>query len=80
MTTLIDVLDDSRHRRTAIGHFNVSDLVALKAVTDAARESKVPILVGTDGPHHNVVKIRGPMPLTTSDAVQCVLEAAGASG
>jgi len=47
MTTLIDVLDDSRHRRTAIGHFNVSDLVALKAVTDAARESKVPILVGT---------------------------------
>jgi 4-aminobutyrate aminotransferase-like enzyme len=26
------------------------------------------ILLGTDGPHHNVVKIRPPMPFTDSDA------------
>jgi 4-aminobutyrate aminotransferase-like enzyme len=26
------------------------------------------VLTGTDGPHHNVIKIRGPMPLTISDA------------
>ncbi len=26
------------------------------------------VLVGTDGPFHNVIKIRGPMPLTLSDA------------
>jgi 4-aminobutyrate aminotransferase-like enzyme len=26
------------------------------------------VLTGTDGPHHNVVKIRGPMPLSAGDA------------
>lgn len=26
------------------------------------------VLVGTDGPHHNVIKVRGPMPLTLADA------------
>lgn len=26
------------------------------------------VLTGTDGPHHNVIKIRGPMPLTCDDA------------
>jgi fructose/tagatose bisphosphate aldolase len=36
MITLADVLGDAQRRRIAIGHFNVSDLVALKAVTDAA--------------------------------------------
>ena len=26
------------------------------------------VLAGTDGPHHNVIKIRGPMPLAETDA------------
>jgi len=26
------------------------------------------VLAGTDGPHHNVVKIRPPMPFGTADA------------
>ena len=26
------------------------------------------ILIGTDGPHHNVLKIRPPMPFTIEDA------------
>ena len=30
------------------------------------------VLVGTDGPYHNVIKIRGPMTLTTADADQIV--------
>ena len=30
------------------------------------------VLVGTDGPFHNVIKIRGPMPLTLSDADRIV--------
>ncbi len=30
------------------------------------------VLVGTDGPHHNVIKLRGPMPLTLSDADRVV--------
>ena len=30
------------------------------------------VLVGTDGPYHNVIKIRGPMPLTLADADRVV--------
>jgi len=47
MMTLGDVLKDARRRQVAIGHFNVSDLVALKAVMETARELKTPVLVGT---------------------------------
>ena len=28
------------------------------------------VLLGTDGPHHNVIKIRPPMPFTESNADQ----------
>jgi 4-aminobutyrate aminotransferase-like enzyme/Ser/Thr protein kinase RdoA (MazF antagonist) len=30
------------------------------------------ILLGTDGPHHNVIKLRGPMPLSSADAALIV--------
>jgi hypothetical protein len=36
MMTLSEALTNARHRRIAIGHFNVSDLVALKAATEVA--------------------------------------------
>ena len=39
-------------------------------VVDRMRERGV--LVGTDGPYHNVIKIRGPMPLSLADADQVV--------
>jgi 4-aminobutyrate aminotransferase-like enzyme len=42
------------------------------AAPDAAavvsRMRELGVLAGTDGPHHNVVKLRGPMPLTAADA------------
>jgi hypothetical protein len=38
MMTLGEVPNDARHRRVAIGHFNVSGLVALKAVTESAHK------------------------------------------
>ncbi len=47
MKTLNEVLGDAQRRRVAVGHFNVSDLVALKAVTGAARALNLPVLVGT---------------------------------
>jgi fructose-bisphosphate aldolase class II len=31
----------------AVGHFNIADLVLLKAVFSAARDLNVPVLVGT---------------------------------
>ena len=46
MLGLRAVLAHTQERGVALGHFNVSDLVLLKAVFEAARELKVPVLVG----------------------------------
>ncbi|HYO81407.1 MAG TPA: class II fructose-bisphosphate aldolase [Bryobacteraceae bacterium] len=46
MNSLLEVLRSADRARTAIGHFNISDLAALKAVSAAARELKVPVVVG----------------------------------
>jgi len=46
MQKLREVLEQTQKNETAIGHFNVADLVLLKAVFAAATELKVPVLVG----------------------------------
>jgi fructose-bisphosphate aldolase, class II len=46
MQSLRDALKQSRDRGVAIGHFNVSDWVLLKAVLEAAQELRVPVVVG----------------------------------
>jgi ketose-bisphosphate aldolase len=46
MRCLRDLLQEAQQSGMAIGHFNVSDLVLLKAVFAAARELNVPVLVG----------------------------------
>jgi len=46
MQGLRDVLVQARKNRVAVGHFNVSDLVFLKAVFAAAHELNVPVVVG----------------------------------
>jgi len=46
MNSLRDCLQQAQQSHRAIGHFNISDLVALKAVFAAAQELKVPVIVG----------------------------------
>jgi len=46
METLRTVLTRSEKQGVALGHFNVSDLVLLKAVVAAAVEIKVPVVLG----------------------------------
>jgi fructose-bisphosphate aldolase class II len=46
MYALREILAQAQASGTAVGHFNVADLVLLKAVFAAARELKVPVLVG----------------------------------
>jgi ketose-bisphosphate aldolase len=46
MHQLRNLLQEAQQNGVAIGHFNVSDLVLLKAVFAAARELNVPVLVG----------------------------------
>jgi ketose-bisphosphate aldolase len=46
MQSLRELLKKAEQGGVAIGHFNISDLVLLKAVFGAAREQNVPVLVG----------------------------------
>jgi len=46
MRQLRDLLQQAQQNGQAIGHFNVSDFVLLKAVFTAARELNVPVVVG----------------------------------
>src|SRR5580692_13080347 len=46
MTSLLEVLQQADARRIAVGHFNVSDLVTLYGVVEAAREQGLPVVVG----------------------------------
>jgi fructose-bisphosphate aldolase class II len=46
MQTLFHMLQDADRRGVAIGHFNVSELVTLKAVYQVAQELAVPVIIG----------------------------------
>ena len=46
MRVLRNILGQVQKDRTALGHFNISDLVLLKAVFAAAQGLMVPVLVG----------------------------------
>lgn len=46
MKSLREVLTKADSEKIAIGHFNVSDSIALKAVFEAARDLNVPVIVG----------------------------------
>src|SRR5713226_6828484 len=46
MHSLRDILQEAQNSGAAVGHFNISDLVLLKAAFAAARELKVPVIVG----------------------------------
>jgi fructose-bisphosphate aldolase, class II len=46
VTSLLKALQQADARKTAIGHFNVSDLVTLYGVVEAARQQEVAVVVG----------------------------------
>ena len=58
MHTLKATLRDAQQRGVAIGHFNVSDLVLLKAVFSAAQELKVPVIVGASEGERGFMGVR----------------------
>src|SRR5215467_11888061 len=58
MQSLRDILDQAQKNRVAIGHFNVADLVLLKAVFAAARELRVPVMVGASEGEREFIGVR----------------------
>jgi len=47
MLTLKDALAEARKNRSAVGHFNISDIAGLLAIAGAAMEARVPVVIGT---------------------------------
>src|ERR1700733_1699582 len=46
MKQLRDALEEAQKKGVALGHFNISDLVFLKGVFEAAKDLQVPAFVG----------------------------------
>ena len=84
---LLDRLDELKRRHALIGDVRGAGLfLGVELVTD--RKSREPatreaaaianrmrdlgVLLGTDGPFHNVIKIRPPMPFSVQDAEELV--------
>jgi len=47
MNSLKDLIKQAEKKKVAIGHFNISDSVALRAIFGSAQELKVPVIIGT---------------------------------
>lgn len=65
MKTLREYIADAEAQKIAIGHFNISNLEALHAIFNAARELDVPVIIGTSegerefvGVHEAVALVR----------------------
>jgi fructose-bisphosphate aldolase class II len=58
MRTLRDVVEDAGRRHVAVGHFNFSELVVLKAAADAARELGVPVVMGVSESEREFLGVR----------------------
>jgi fructose-bisphosphate aldolase class II len=46
MKKLIEIIKETEENRMAVGHFNVSDIIGLKAVFEAAYKLQLPIIIG----------------------------------
>lgn len=64
--TLSDVIADAEAKRTAIGHFNISNLEALWAIFRAAKAVGVPVIVGLSEGERDFVGVRQAVALVKS--------------
>jgi len=58
MIMLYEVLKQADTDGVAIGHFNVSDLVAVKAVFEGARDQRVPVVIGVSEGERQFIGVR----------------------
>jgi fructose-bisphosphate aldolase, class II len=58
MKSLCEILKEADTGKSAVGHFNVSDLVTLKAAFEAARDLNVPVIVGVSEGERQFMGVR----------------------
>lgn len=66
MKTLREVLTDADARHVAVGHFNISELTALKGIFEAARELNLPVLIGVSEGEREFIGVRQAVALVKS--------------
>ena len=62
----MDILKEAGKSKIAVGHFNFSDLVVLRAVFEAASGLRVPVMVGTSEGEREFVGVRQAVALVKS--------------
>ena len=58
MKTLIEILKDADSRGVAVGHFNISELAALKGIFAGARTLNVPVIIGVSEGEREFIGVR----------------------
>ncbi len=58
MKSLLEIIKEAESRNIAIGHFNISDIVGLKAIFEVARELKAPVIIGTSEGEREFIGLR----------------------
>jgi|SRR3989338_7657324 len=58
MRNLLDIIKEAESKKIAIGHFNISEIAALKAIVRAAKEVKAPVIVGVSEGERDFVGTR----------------------
>lgn len=58
MKTLREYIQDAKYTKTAIGHFNISNLEALWAIFNAAQKLKLPVIIGVSEGERDFVGVR----------------------
>lgn len=58
MKNLKEVIQEAENNKIAVGHFNISDITGLKAVFEAARELKLPVIIGVSEGEREFIGVR----------------------
>ena len=66
MKTLREVLEDADARHVAVGHFNISDLGALKAIFAGAQSLQLPVLIGVSEGEREFIGVKQAVALIKS--------------
>ncbi len=58
MKTLRQIIQEAEKNRVAIGHFNISDTLGLKAIFEAARKLNLPVIIGVSEGERDFIGVR----------------------
>ena len=66
MKSLREYIDESREKGVALGHFNISNLEALRGIFNAARDLDLPVIIGTSEGERDFIGVKQAVALVKS--------------